>query len=317
MTVTYWPVLGAPMDNARWGQLANQFALSGVIESVGGTGLQAFVSGGTGLFVRPGSAIVRGVFFNNSLNRQITIPQNTTTQPRNDRLVLRHNVAVSAEPQLIYKLGSATSTPTASTDPAGVYEISIARTVVPAGGVVPSTVADERDYIGLDVVPTSSTTLVPAARRRTGTIASGAWGAAIWSGTAWKTLSTHADVTLLSYLTGYGAYAQGGSDDLTRYTITGGEARLYGMIRRTGATFSRTATGTTAPRSQFDVTPPLPAELRPTGDRVLGMIATRLGAAELVYDSTDFRLYVRYFSSVTIVQTDWWCSLNSISFLTV
>lgn len=190
MTKAAWPVLGENMDDGQWGKLAGRTVTSGVVGEVGGSDLQAYRTP-SGLFVRPGAAMVRGVYFELSgTDEQVTVPSNAGGSSRLDLLVVRIDLSSDAEPDLVYVTGGAVA-PAPQYDPAGVFDVPLAVCTVPSGSAVPSVVTDARDFAGMDVIPCRTVTDVPAGRRRIGRLAYEVTPGRLrqWDGAQWRTLS--------------------------------------------------------------------------------------------------------------------------------
>jgi hypothetical protein len=105
-------------------------------------------STGMNVKVKTGQALVRGHYYENTALETLTISAANISNPRIDRVILRLDPAANSI-VLVVLAGTPASSPTApaitQTD-AGVYEISLARVLVPAAAVtiLPADVTDER-----------------------------------------------------------------------------------------------------------------------------------------------------------------------------
>lgn len=133
-----------------------------------------------------------------------------------------------------------------------------------------------------------------------------AGGAPYWATSGYRTGS-------LGYLTGYTQMPAPYTTDTPRYVQDPLGVRVAGMVYRSGTTFTR-SNGTTPPQRgvPFDVTPPLPAGIRPDADRHIGLVDTQLGPARMNYRASTGRLEISYpTTDVTITTQIWWVNLNS------
>lgn len=152
MTQTSYPFDGQTVSETQFSNLFKELQDTGVAGSADGTALKVTGDGGgMRVFVAPGSAIVRGFFYNSDASTQLTIPA-ALTSTRYDRVVLRLDPAANSVVLAVVMGAAGTGVPPAITQTAtGIYEMPLAIVTVAAlaSNIVPSAVADDRPFVGL------------------------------------------------------------------------------------------------------------------------------------------------------------------------
>lgn len=147
MAQTSWPFENIDTSETQFSQWARNMGEG----PISGRGLELETySDATGMNVKvkTGQALVRGHYYESTALETLTIPAADTSNPRIDRVILRLDPAANSI-LLVVLPGTPSSSPSApaltQTD-AGVYEISLARVLVPAAAVtiLPGDVTDER-----------------------------------------------------------------------------------------------------------------------------------------------------------------------------
>lgn len=122
----------------------------GVNGTYGGTELQVGAGTGLAVDVSAGQAMVRGHFYESTATESLALTTADATNPRLDRIVLRLD-PVANSIILAVKTGTPAGSPVApslvQTD-AGTWEMALATVLVPATAGVPSTITDEREFMG-------------------------------------------------------------------------------------------------------------------------------------------------------------------------
>lgn len=150
MAETYWPFDGTDTSETQYSQLFRRVQATGVwgddsdqsCKLVQGTGLLPIL--------KAGYALVRGHMYYNDTDKPITFSAGSA-QDRVDRCVLRLDPTANSIKAFVLPGVSGSSSPTALTQTdAGVYEISVARVLVPAGAssIVTANITDERPFMG-------------------------------------------------------------------------------------------------------------------------------------------------------------------------
>lgn len=179
----------------QWTKMARLFAATGVAGDPGSTVVQVF-GDSTGMLVkvRAGRAIVRGVYYENTATKNLTIAANSTGSTRIDRIVLKLD-PTSNTVTAVVKQGSTTA-PALTQDDLGVWEMPLARVTVANGAVTisPSNVTDERVHTDADVIPCRTTSDVSGARF--GSVAAEFTTGLLkwWNGTQWLTIPNFNDL---------------------------------------------------------------------------------------------------------------------------
>jgi hypothetical protein len=206
----------------QWTKMARLFSATGVAGDPGSTEVQAFADA-TGMVVkvRTGRAIVRGVFYENTATKSLTIAANSTGSTRIDRIVLKLDPVANTVTAVV-KTGS-TSAPALTQDDLGVWEMPLARVTVANGAVSISlvNVTDERVHTDADVIPCR--TVADLTGQRFGSTAAEFTTGLLkwWNGTAWLTIPNLND---LPRLLGYKELAS-----TTTMTLSGGTIDIPGL----------------------------------------------------------------------------------------
>lgn len=152
MAENSWPFDNADTTETQFAKWAAAIVNSGVL-----AGLVVTVSSGLGLSLAVGSAIVRGVFYENTTAKALTVGTAHATLTRKDAVVLKVDLAANTITAYV-KAGTATSSggtlPTMQRD-TNVYEWTIAEITVPPAAVnlVAGNVATKLGGVGLRVTP--------------------------------------------------------------------------------------------------------------------------------------------------------------------
>lgn len=207
MTTARWPVTGENMSAAEYGDLMARVKFSGVDGSPSSTDLQPYRTP-SGLFVRPGVALICGVFFEVAgADEDVTaqLVANATGSARYDLLTLRRDLATDDAPLLTYVVGgTSTAGPTPSYDPDGIFDVPLGVATVASGSTIPSSVTDARHFLGNDTVVCATVGSIPAARRRVGMFAfeTSTGRVHVWTGSTWDRLMLRSDHTVQRQFTG-------------------------------------------------------------------------------------------------------------------
>ncbi len=161
MAEQFYPTTTSPVSTGlQWSRMARLWMVDGVDDLPTGSGLRPSVGSGTGnvVSVSAGRGWCRGVFYATDTAVTTTLPDNTTSSPRLDRIVLRVDLANNRA-----FITSVTGTPAASPtlpaltndDTNGVYDLPLGYARVEASNISFS-VTDSRAFVGRPVVYATS-----------------------------------------------------------------------------------------------------------------------------------------------------------------
>lgn len=181
-----------PFDNqdtteAQYSQLFRELQTSGVADTYGGTGLRVDATGGMGLSVQPGFAIVRGHGFQSTGTEVVTLPAATTSTVIH-LVVLRLDPAANTiSIQRLSGVGNGGAPALTQTD-TGIYEIPLMQIEVgpSAANIDPTKMTDKRAFLG--AAPTGWSTASRPTSPRYATLGynatTGQWE--FYNGVEWK-----------------------------------------------------------------------------------------------------------------------------------
>lgn len=168
MAISSFPFETQDTTEAQFSALFRELQDSGVCDSGSGNGLKVQLGSGSSVDVLPGSALLRGfmVISDDTETLAIGAPD---AQTRVDRVVARLDPTAN-EITLVVVAGTAGGgPPSLQQDLTGVYEIPLARVSVAPNGNI--TVTDERQFVGMRVIPHTNATRPAANAVRIGQLA--------------------------------------------------------------------------------------------------------------------------------------------------
>lgn len=184
MAQNSWPFYGQETNETQFSKWARTFAASGIA-----SGLAITAGAGMTLSVAAGTALVRGVFYENTSALSVPVGAAPGSGTRRDAIILRLDQTANTI-TCVVKAGT-TSLPALQQNES-VYELLIGEVAVPAGAVSVTTamISERRPSIGAKVYAYATDALRPTPEEAIALgVNTGAKRLDLWVGGVWANLS--------------------------------------------------------------------------------------------------------------------------------
>lgn len=166
MALTSFPFETTDTTETQYSRLFSEFQESGVCDSIWGDAFRVTAPNGLEIQVQPGAALLRGFMVISDAVETLTATA-TPSQVRYDRVVLRLDPTANTITLRILTGTPGSNVPPAwATSPTDTFEIPLAMLEVTPSAKV--TVTDERNHMGMRIMPVTNWTIPPASEVRRG-----------------------------------------------------------------------------------------------------------------------------------------------------
>jgi hypothetical protein len=180
-----WPFYGQETNETQFSKWARTFAASGIA-----SGLAITAGSGMTISLGAGEALVRGVFYENTEERTVTVEAAPGSGTRRDAIILRLDQTANAI-TCVVKTGTTSALPELQQDES-VWELLIGEVAVPAGAVSVTTamISERRPSVGAKVYTYATDAVRPTPEDAIALgVNTGAKRVDLWVGGSWVNLS--------------------------------------------------------------------------------------------------------------------------------